>query len=79
MAKLNSLKELNDLREFAVNSLNKQKKKVLVCCGTGCVAGGSLIIYDKIKTVCEKNNIDVFEDSNIKKIIDQPTRNIIKK
>ena len=50
MAKLNSLKELNDLREFAVNSLNKQKKKVLVCCGTGCVAGGSLIIYDKIKT-----------------------------
>ena len=59
MAKLNSLKELNDLREFAVNSLNKQKKKVLVCCGTGCVAGGSLIIYDKIKTACEKNNIDV--------------------
>ena len=59
MAKLNSLKELIDLREFAVNSLNKQKKKVLVCCGTGCVAGGSLLIYDKIKTTCEQNNIDV--------------------
>ena len=59
MVKLNTLKELTDLREFAVNSLNKQKKKILVCCGTGCVAGGSLIIYDKIKTKCEQNNIDV--------------------
>ncbi|MBE7029400.1 MAG: NADH-quinone oxidoreductase subunit NuoF [Ruminococcaceae bacterium] len=59
MAKINSLSELIALREQAVKTLNKQKKKVLVCCGTGCVAGGSLIIYDKIKAFCEARNIDV--------------------
>ncbi|MBR4893297.1 MAG: NADH-quinone oxidoreductase subunit NuoF [Clostridia bacterium] len=59
MAKINSLSELTALREQAVKTLNKQKKKVLVCCGTGCVAGGSLIIYDKIKAFCEERNIDV--------------------
>ena len=49
MPKINSVAELNELRAFAEKSLGMQKKKVLVCCGTGCVAGGSLIIYDRIK------------------------------
>lgn len=59
MPKLNTLAELTALRRQASHSLEMQKKQVLVCCGTGCVAGGSLLIYDRIKSACEKRGIDV--------------------
>ncbi len=59
MPKLNTLAELTALRRQASHSLGMQKKQVLVCCGTGCVAGGALLIYDRIKTACEKRGIDV--------------------
>nr|WP_243249388.1 NADH-quinone oxidoreductase subunit NuoF [Anaerotruncus rubiinfantis] len=36
-----------------------QKKQVLICAGTGCVAGGSLVIYDRIKKACEERGLDV--------------------
>lgn len=49
MNRINTVEELKKIREFAENALEKQKKKVLICAGTGCVAGGSLKIYDKIK------------------------------
>jgi NADH-quinone oxidoreductase subunit F len=39
--------------------LEKQKKKVFVCAGTGCVAGGSIEIYDKIKAIVEERNLFV--------------------
>ena len=29
-------------------ALQAQKRKILVCAGTGCVAGGSLQIYDEL-------------------------------
>ena len=36
-----------------------QGKQVLVCAGTGCVAGGSMKAYDYIKDACEKRGIGV--------------------
>ena len=36
-----------------------QGKQVLVCAGTGCVAGGSMKVYDYIKSACEKRGINV--------------------
>ena len=36
-----------------------QGKQVLVCAGTGCVAGGSMKVYDYIKQACEKRGIGV--------------------
>ncbi|BCN31974.1 NADH-quinone oxidoreductase subunit NuoF [Anaeromicropila herbilytica] len=59
MNRLNNLEELDTLRSFAKRSLDEQKIKVLVCCGTGCVAGGSLLIYDRIKELCEEKGLDV--------------------
>ncbi|MEM1483699.1 NADH-quinone oxidoreductase subunit NuoF [Oscillospiraceae bacterium PP1C4] len=59
MSDISSYNELTSLREFAAHSLEKQTKKVLVCAGTGCVAGGSLIIYDNIKRACEAKGLDV--------------------
>lgn len=37
--------------------LKLQKRKVLVCAGTGCVAGGSLIIYEKIKNLIAEKDL----------------------
>ncbi|WP_326909336.1 NADH-quinone oxidoreductase subunit NuoF [Sedimentibacter sp. MB31-C6] len=38
-------------------SLDKQTKKVLICAGTGCLAGGSLAIYEKIKSLIKKRGL----------------------
>lgn len=43
-------------------SLEKQSKKVLVCAGTGCLAGGSLAIYEKIKNLVRENGLLVDVD-----------------
>ena len=59
MQRISSYDELARLREFSAESLEKQKKKVLVCGGTGCVAGGSLKIFDRIKQMCEDKGLDV--------------------
>lgn len=48
--------DLKNIRALYKNSLDAQKKKILVCAGTGCVAGGSLDIYDDfIRLIGEKN------------------------
>ena len=49
-----SPKTLERLRESYKNALSLQKKKILVCAGTGCVAGGSLKIYEQFKKLAEK-------------------------
>ena len=59
MPKVNTYAELSELRGFAQRSLGMQKKQVLICAGTGCVAGGSLVIYDRIKKACEERGLDV--------------------
>ena len=33
---------------------------VLICAGTGCIAGGSLKIYENIKKECEERGIPVY-------------------
>ncbi|WP_051280064.1 NADH-quinone oxidoreductase subunit NuoF [Anaerovorax odorimutans] len=49
--------ELIDKRQSFFNELEKQKKKIYVCAGTGCVAGGSLEIYAKLKNILEEKQI----------------------
>ncbi len=39
--------------------LNAQKLKVLVCAGTGCVANGSMKVYDTLKAACEARGLKV--------------------
>ncbi len=51
----------NDLaaaRQLFAASLARQKKKVLVCAETGCVAGGSLEVFDRLKFLCAQRGID---------------------
>ncbi len=59
MNKFSVCEDLEKVRAQAKANLERQSKKILVCGGTGCVAGGSLQIYAKIKKMCEEQGIDV--------------------
>lgn len=39
-------------------SLSAQTKQILICAGTGCVAGGSLEIYDKINELIQSKGLE---------------------
>ena len=56
MAKL-TREELCALRARAKTLLAADRREILVCAGTGCIAGGSLKIYDYLKTECEKRGL----------------------
>ncbi len=51
--------ELNKLREEFKKGYENQTKKIIVCGGTGCVAGGSLNIYENLKAEMEKQGLYV--------------------
>lgn len=59
--------DLEDIRErFSVSSA-KAKHRVIVCAGTGCVANGSLKVYEKLAEEIKKKGLPVilslkFED-----------------
>ena len=46
--RINSREELEEKRIEYANALRAQKKQILICGGTGCVAGGSLKVYEVI-------------------------------
>lgn len=55
--KINSLKELQKLRKVYQTSLSAQDKKILICGGTGCVAGGSFQIYERLQELMKERDI----------------------
>lgn len=50
---LKNRQELQALRSRYQASLNAQKKKILVCAGTGCVSSGSLEIWGRLQSLIE--------------------------
>lgn len=49
--------DLNRLQKKFKGSLDSQKKQILICAGTGCVAGGSLKIYERLQEILKERNI----------------------
>lgn len=47
-------------RVKAKRALSYQKRQILLCAGTGCIAGGSLKLYDYIKEECARRGLDVY-------------------
>ena len=39
---------------------SKQVPSVLICAGTGCIAGGAMKIHDNFKALCEERNLPVY-------------------
>lgn len=54
---LNNVAEFDALYKRLSASLNNQKKRVIVCAGTGCVAGGSLEIYRILKDMVKEKGL----------------------
>ncbi|MBR5501367.1 MAG: (2Fe-2S) ferredoxin domain-containing protein, partial [Clostridia bacterium] len=51
--------ELQAFRAKVRATYASQTEKIIVCAGTGCVAGGSLQVYARLKALMEARNISV--------------------
>lgn len=49
--------DLDRLQKKFKESLDSQSKKILICAGTGCVAGGSLLIYERLQEILKERDI----------------------
>ena len=56
---LKNRQELINFRQAAEKDYAAQAKKIIVCAGTGCVAGGSLNIFDTLKKIIEEKGLPV--------------------
>lgn len=59
MMKINSSEQLEQLAATYRQATDKVGKRILVCAGTGCVANGSLQVYDALKKAIEQTGVAV--------------------
>ena len=52
--RIESRQQLIECREQFKKALECQYKQVVICGGSGCVAGGSLNVYDRMKQLMEE-------------------------
>ena len=55
--RINSREDLNELSKKYKKALDMQHKQILICAGTGCVAGGSLNIYARLKELIKERGL----------------------
>ncbi len=55
--RINNRTEIKNYRDKFLKELERQKKKIYVCGGTGCVAGGSMEIFHKIQELIEARGL----------------------
>ncbi len=56
---LKNRQDLIAFRDEAKKAYELQTKKIIVCAGTGCVAGGSLKIYDRLRELAAEKGVNV--------------------
>ncbi|MFP3155699.1 4Fe-4S binding protein [Lachnospiraceae bacterium ZAX-1] len=57
--RINSATELDVAKDRAKLAIKNSKCRILICAGTGCIAGGSTQIYEKMKERSENTGIDI--------------------
>ncbi|GHV83311.1 NADH dehydrogenase [Spirochaetia bacterium] len=57
MSKLTNRDALKKARETYKKAFDAEKRKILVCAGNGCIASGSLDVYNKIVEIIKSKNI----------------------
>jgi len=50
---------LVEIREICKDAFKRQKRRFLVCAGTGCVLGGAMEVYDEFKRLLEERGYPV--------------------
>ena len=59
--RIHNREELSKIREMAAGKVSSTKCRILICAGTGCLAGGSGEIYEKMcELTAENPDVDVF-------------------
>ncbi len=56
---LENREQLISFRKKEAEAYNSQVEKIIICAGTGCVAGGSLDVYEKLKELMSAEGINV--------------------
>jgi len=56
---LENREQLIDFRKKEAEAYKSQVEKIIICAGTGCVAGGSLDVYEKLKELMTAEGINV--------------------
>ena len=56
---LENREQLISFRKKEAEAYNSQVEKIIICAGTGCVAGGSLDVYEKLKKLMSEKGINV--------------------
>lgn len=59
MEKITSRVQLDEFRNNSIKKLNAQKKQILICSGTGCIANGAQKLYDKFVELGKSHGFDV--------------------
>ena len=59
--KLQSREILHQIREEAAKKISDSRCRILICAGTGCLAGGSGEIYRRMSELAEKIRILTWE------------------
>ncbi|MDD5922906.1 MAG: NADH-quinone oxidoreductase subunit NuoF [Eubacteriales bacterium] len=72
MLQFNARETLQEYRAVWEKSSKLETRKILVCGGTGCIAGGSLQIYDRLKELLEENCIDIQLD-----LTEEPHKDVV--
>ncbi len=54
---LKSREDVERVREQAEKGLNRQKVRAMVCAGTGCLANGSLKVYEKLRELVSEKGL----------------------
>ena len=57
--KLTSMKELVLLKESTEKQMNAGKQEILICCGAGCIASGSLALKKSLEDEIEEANLNL--------------------
>ena len=64
--RINDVNKLNEIKTDALNEIKNSKCRVLICAGTGCLAGGSGKIYERIlELVNNVPNVEVSLESHV--------------
>lgn len=58
MTRFTSLSDLQKFQQKLIAGKNKLQRRIIICAGTGCVAGGSLEIYAELKKLLAESKLD---------------------
>ena len=58
--RIESLEQFRALQADYMAARDAEKRKILVCCGTGCVAGGNLNVYHELKKRMDELGYDPY-------------------